>query len=260
MRTELKGQRRWIREILLKFGELEKIQPKPFGDDPDLPDWVYNLLMMLTGISHPGSKLKNLKKWKARDLGRFLGRQYAGEHVIWGQVPLSPQTIRDGIRSVAADEKVLMQRKPDFDLEEAARQFVEQSRTWQPIFKGFIKETLASACERPYVEASAFFEAFGKAMVIKPDELETERTLGVGDKICWCMVKMWPEIERLESVAQLHQVFEKALKPHGIVVKYKRIEKLCQRIKLRFRDGRGRPTGSKNSDKSLRSLGVISHD
>jgi hypothetical protein len=81
---------------------LEKIQPKPLGDDPDLPDWVYNLLMMLTGISHPGSKLKNLKKWKARDLGRFLGRQYSGEHVIWGQVPLSPPTIREGIRCVTA--------------------------------------------------------------------------------------------------------------------------------------------------------------
>jgi hypothetical protein len=39
-------------------------------------------------------------------------------------------------------------------------------------------------------------------------------------------------------------MFEMALKRHGIVVKYKRIEKLCQRIKLKFK-GRGRPPGSK---------------
>jgi hypothetical protein len=58
------------------------------------------------------------------------------------------------------------------------------------------------------------------------------------------MFVRWQEIERLESVAQLHRVFEQALKAHGIVVKYKRIEKLCQRIKLRFK-GRGRPPGSK---------------
>jgi hypothetical protein len=94
------------------------------------------------------------------------------------------------------------------------------------------------------VEASAFFEAFGKGVVMKPDDLLTERTMGVGDKICWTMFVMWQDIERLESVAQLHRVFEKALKPHGIVVKYKRIEKLCQRIRLKFK-GPGRPPGSK---------------
>jgi len=55
---------------------------------------------------------------------------------------------------------------------------------------------------------------------------------------------MWRTIERLESVAQLHRIFEQALKPRGIVIKYKRIEKLCQRIKLKFK-GPGRPPGSK---------------
>src|ERR1017187_4824155 len=40
------------------------------------------------------------------------------------------------------------------------------------------------------------------------------------------------------------RMFEMALKRHGIVVKYKRIEKLCQRIKLKFK-GRGRPPESK---------------
>jgi hypothetical protein len=38
MSTELKGQRRWMREVLLKFGELEKHQPKPLGDGPDWPE------------------------------------------------------------------------------------------------------------------------------------------------------------------------------------------------------------------------------
>ena len=114
---------------------------------------------------------------------------------------------------------------------------------WNLKFEEFIQETLASACTRPYAESSAFFEAFGKATVMKPNEFETERTLGVGDKICWTMIVMWQEIEQLRSVAELHRVFEQALKPHGIVVGYKQIEKLCQRIKLKFKD-RGRPPGS----------------
>ena len=86
-------------------------------------------------------------------------------------------------------------------------------------------------------------------MVIKPDDLLAERTMGVGDKICWTMFVMWQDMERLESVAQLHRIFEKALKPLGIVVKYKRIEKLCQRIKLKFK-GPGRPPGSKTPTNS----------
>jgi hypothetical protein len=259
MSTKFKGQRQWIREILLKFGELEKHQPKPFDHDPEWPEWVYNLLGMLIGISHPGTRFKNVKKWKAKDLGRLLGRQYAGEHLINGQVPLSPQIIQEGIKFGDWAENWAKQKQPDFDFAKFGREFEAQNKAWQPIFKGFIKETLVSACDRPYGESSAFFEAFGKAIVMKPDELETERTLGVGDKICWTMFMMWRDIERLQSVAQLHWVFEQALKPQGITVKYKRIEKLCQRIKLKFK-APGRPLGSKNSDKSPRSLGVISRD
>jgi len=69
-----------------------------------------------------------------------------------------------------ADEAMLKQKRPDIDLKKVYREFEVQNKSWQPMLKGFIKDTLASACERPYGEASAFFEAFGKAMVIKPDE------------------------------------------------------------------------------------------
>jgi hypothetical protein len=159
-------------------------------------------------------------------------------------VPLSSQVIQEGIEGREWAEKWVRQRRPDLDLEKLSREFESAQRAWGPVFKGFMKETVASACERPYVEASAFFEAFGKAVVMKPDELLTERTMGVGDKICWAMFVMWQETERLESVAQLHRALEQALKPRGIVVKYKRIEKLCQRIKLKFK-GRGRPPVSR---------------
>jgi hypothetical protein len=229
---------------MTKFGDLEDHQPEPLNSDPEWPDWVLNLLMILMGISHPGTKLKNLKKWKAKDLGRFLGRQYAGEHLCRGEVPLSSQVIQEGMKFAEWAESWGRQRRPDLDLDKLSQEVKAGQKAWEPIFKGFMKDTLASVCERPYLEASAFFEAFGKAVVIKPDDLLTERTMGVGEKICWIMFVRWQEIERLESVAQLHRVFEKALKPRGIVVKYKRIEKFCQRIKLKFK-GRGRPPGSK---------------
>jgi hypothetical protein len=101
---------------MTKFGDLQEHQPEPFNRDAEWPEWVDNLLMILMGISHPGSKFKNLKKWKAKDLGRFLGRQYAGEHLCVGEVPLSSQVIQEGIKCGEWAESWERQRRPDLDL------------------------------------------------------------------------------------------------------------------------------------------------
>ncbi len=244
MRAKFKGQQQWVREVLMKFDALAPHEPKPFNESPDWPEWVWNLFGMLTGIPYPGVKFKNIKKWKAKDLGRFLGRQYAGEHLMLGGVPLSEKVVEEGTTFARWAEGRAIQKNPKIDLIEHQKAWEQEMKEWMPIFREFVQGVLAAACERPYVEASAFFEAFGKAIVIKPDDLLTERTMGVGDKICWAMIVMRQEIEQLKSVGELHRLFEKALKPRGIVIKYKRIEKLCQRIKLKFK-GPGRPPGSK---------------
>lgn len=255
MSKKFVGQRQWVREILTRFAALEKEQPDSRTVEPEWPVWVENLWLCLSGISYPGTKFKSMKKWKSRDLGKFLGRHYAGEHLISGEVPLSPQVLREGDLFSAWAEGKIKDKNPHAKMDELIKQAEQAQQEWQPKFKRFMQEVLASACERPYVEAAAFFQAFGKAIVMKPDEFITERTMGVGDKICWTMIMMWPRIERMESVAQLHRVFEQALRPKGITVKYKRIEKLCQRIKLKFK-GPGRPQGRKNSDKLLGAPGV----
>jgi hypothetical protein len=126
-------------------------------------------------------------------------------------------------------------------------QFIESSfelhKLWYPAFIGFIGETLGSACGRPYAEAVEFIQAFGVSMVIQPTDLETERTVGVSEKIAFAIILEWRAISKLQSVGQLHKILAEALKPQGIVVTLKRVEKLCQRIGLRFK-GRGRPKNS----------------
>ena len=137
-------------------------------------------------------------------------------------------------RDLGHGRKMDQTETPDLDLDKFQSQYEQEAEAWRPQFMKFMQDTLSSACERPYLESSAFFEAFGKAVVMKPDELLTERTMGVGDKICWSMFVMWQEIEGLHSVAELHRILELALKPKGIIVKYKRVEKLCQRIKFKI--------------------------
>jgi hypothetical protein len=233
MGKKAETKRQWMRRVMDSSKIVEKLQPK-FADYEEYPKWVNNLWLMLMPVSHPGLHLKANQKLGVRQFGAFWGRQYALAAVQRGKVQLSAKTLEEMNRAIAG----LKPSKPEI------AQFVESSfkrhKVWYPAFTKFIKETLGSACDRPYAEAVGFFQAFGNSMMIKPTDLETERTMGVSEKIAWVMILEWLAISKLRSVGQLHSMFEAALKPHGIVINLKRMEKLCQRIGLRFR-GRGRP-------------------
>jgi hypothetical protein len=215
---------------------VEKLQPK-FADYEDYPRWVHNLWLILMRVSHPKLHLKAHQKFTVRQFGALWGRQYALAAVQRGEVHLSQKTLEEKKCVIAA----LKPSKPEI------AQFIESSfekhKPWYPAFIGFIKETLGSVCDRPYEEAVTFFQAFSGSMSIKPTDLETERTMGVSDKIAFVMILEWRAISKLQSVGQLHKILSAALKPHGIVITLKRVEKLCQRIELRFK-GRGRPKNS----------------
>jgi hypothetical protein len=184
-------------------------------------------------------KVKRVKKWTAKDLGQFLGRQNALEGLVWDEVPLSPRVRLEKERWIDSQAGILSSNPK---LAKSLIQDVKGMEKWRPVFRKFIDETLASARNRPYPESSAFLEAFGKANVIKPDDLATERTMGVGERIAYVMILFWRPISKFESVAQLYQLLSLAAKPMGIVITLKRVEKLCQRIGLKFK-GRGRPKG-----------------
>lgn len=232
------NERTWVRQVLAGYDAIEKRQPKIFNYAmAEYPDWVNNLWPILLGVSHPGLKLKSVKKWTARDLGQLLGRQCALEGILWDEVPLSPRVKQE--RDVWIDSQA-DKLKSNPELASSLIQDAKGLQDWRPIFKTFIDETMASARNRPYLESSAFLEAFGKANVIKPDDLATEKTMGVGERIAYVMISYWPWIAKFESVAQLHQFLAAAFKPMGIVITLKRVEKLCFRIRLKFK-GRGRP-------------------
>jgi hypothetical protein len=178
-------------------------------------------------------KVKNAKKWTARDLGQFLGRQSALERLVWDEVPLSARVEEEKERWI---ESFADKLAPNPKLVENAKRMEK----WRPVFKQFIADTLDAATRRPYPESSAFLHAFGKANVIKPDDLASERRVGVGERIAYVMVLLWRPISKFESVGQLHRCLARAAEPMGIVITLKRVEKLCYRIGLKFK-GRGRP-------------------
>jgi hypothetical protein len=244
MQNKPVSQRKWILRVMNHYGAVEQLRGDSINDKrfSELPEWVVNLLGILMGVSHPGLKVRNTK-WKTKDLGKFIGRQYAIERLMFGEVPLNPDAVVETRRCTASLIRRGKKRNPNLDLAQLQQKETEAHKKWRPHFRQFIQETLAAACDRPYVESSAFFHAFAQAQ-IEPDDFRTENSMGVGDKIVWAMVMEWQDIAKLQSIGELHRVLEKAFQPHGVVVTYKRIEKLCQRIKLKFKDP-GRPVGSK---------------
>jgi hypothetical protein len=233
MKMKTETQREWMQRVIYNHERVEKLQPQ-FADFEEYPEWVHNLWLIVMRVSHPKLHLRTQQKFSVHQFGAFWGRQYALAAMLQGKVQLSPKTLGEKDRMIA----VLKTVKPEI------AQFIESSfekhKLWYPAFIGFIKETLGSSCDRPYAEAVTFIQAFAGSMLIKPTDLETERTIGVSEKIAFVMIIEWQVISKLLSVGQLHKILAAALKPHGIVVTLKRVEKLCQRIRLRFK-GRGRP-------------------
>ena len=78
MAVKSKNQGQWVQESLRK---LEAVGDIPLSaaceGDTEWPEWVSNLWVMLMRVSHPGVKVKDMKQWKPKDLGRFVGRHYA---------------------------------------------------------------------------------------------------------------------------------------------------------------------------------------
>ena len=236
-------ERAWVKQTFDRYGKIEELQPVRFDLAGEPPDWVWKVRATFFGIGYPGLNRKPLRKWTARDLGYYCGRQSALDSVIWNEVPLSQTVLLEAERCIASMAK-MNELNPNPKWPEVGRQMTAGMKKWRIIFKRFINEVAIEARSRPYPEASAFAEGFGKGNVIKPNDLASEGKIGVGERIAWVMNMFWPAISKFESVAELHKLLSAAAKPMGIEITLKRIEKLCQRIGLKFK-GRGRPKKSK---------------
>lgn len=241
------NEKAWVKQVLKAYDAVEARQPKISRHDFDWPDWVFKLLLILMKVSHPGLDLKNSNKWRARDLGYFLGRQSAGESLVFGEVPLTAQVQQEHLKNTE-----LMLQARGFNNEKFAKVLTKYGVgmiKWRRHFQRFLAKTLAEARLRPYKEKSAFFAAFGKANVYEAKDFDTDAKIGVGERIAGVMFLFREHIATFEKIPQLHQFLQKAAEPHGIQIGLKRVEALCRRIGLKFKAERGRPKGKnpKNS-------------
>lgn len=238
IRVKQLNERAWVWQVMERLEEIEKLRPMGSLQADEPPDWVYQVVKPIVGMSHPKLTRNSLRKWTARDLGYFLGRQSSLDDVLCGEVPLSELIVEEAVTYSVAHEKALgLSSNPAW--QKAQKQLAPNIRKWRVIFRKFVDEVIIDARQRPHVESTAFLKAFGEATTVNDTDFDN-RKVGVGERIAWVMLVYWPQISKFESVSQLHRFLSDAARPTGVVITLKRVEKLCSRIGLKFK-GRGRP-------------------
>jgi len=199
----------------------------------EFPLWVKAISREIIGTFWPVAKLKGESPWTPGEVGAALGHKLAFFRGIEDAPPLKlPE---------------------DWDSPNLDKEF---ERRWEEWARGLISawieteiaigNALVLAAKQPHHEAARFFAAFAKAYQKKPVDLALSNFHRDSTKVYMLMFIHWRWVEKMGSVAELHRGLGRLLGTH-LVGDVKRIEKLCQRIGLRFRS-RGRPSKKRNSD------------
>jgi hypothetical protein len=112
-------------------------------------------------------------------------------------------------------------------------------RVWYPALRRLAKRALCSCVDQPYEDMTEFLLAYSEAFSRKPKKPGMADIGNPTTEIYFFILTFWRAVSALRSVHQLHQNLVKVFGPHR-VGDLKRIEKICQRIDLRFRKP-GRP-------------------
>lgn len=231
------NERAWVRQVMTEHEAI--MQHQPFGalQIEELPAWVCRGLIPLMSISHPKLMRIPLRKWTARNLGYFLGRQSALDSTMRGEVPLSQEVWQETEKALEAHLQLLGWSPSVWA--KKVKQHSAGLLKWRERYKKFVSKVIIAARARPYVESAAFAKGYGEGNAVSSTNFES-REIEINHRIAWVFLLFWRQIEEFESVGQMHRFLAGAAKPMGIQIALKRVEKLCQRIGLRFR-GRGRP-------------------
>jgi hypothetical protein len=181
--------------------------------------------------------LKVSQQWEPGEVGAMLGQhiaylysledmwQASEKNVSWKQLRLTYG-------------KDIRQRAQDYD-----RKF---RRQFLPDLERAVKFALTLAIEQDYLPCSKFFAAFGRAI-----ERRVSSTGDIGrtnTQIYVLLLIAWRSVEKLGSIPKLHQVLCKIFgnQPAGTV---KRIERICERIGLSYREIAQREVPTKSPQK-----------
>jgi hypothetical protein len=238
----------WFEDVFAQLEALEEVGKGggPLADFEAFPPWVKNVLREIVSAANPALLIRNFNGVTPEVAGRFLGQHLASVHAVDKQIPRLEQLAAKlpvPLSDVTKHRAHPLAELLEHSLENGA--FAEQ---WLPRFR----EVLLSAFERAvddgtHEEAAAFFQGFAAGLSTKRGELAHHLEGSTAHPIYLRLFLDWPSIERLGSVRELYEYLQRKGMTRAQLGEQKRLEKICQRMGLTFREP-GRPP--KNTDTS----------
>ena len=221
----------WLRGLTAQYAKLEPVLPlKLYAPDESTPEWVQNVEREVADAMLPVARLKDESNLSPKRMGALIGHGFA--YVTWMMEYLKAETKR------LMDPKTKI---PELTPEQTriAENFIKLTTALHRL----AKRGLRSALEQPFDDANEFLLGFSQAFSRKP---RTNNASDIGTsatQIYFYMFICWRVVESMQSVHQLHHWLVKSFGPYRIG-DLKRVEKVCQRIGLRYRKP-GRPKKSR---------------
>lgn len=223
----------WLKRL---SAEMEKLGPlMPFRNplpESEGPAWVSRSEELLSVSMFPAAKLRDDKKITPKRMGALIGHQCS--NAVWmmesfpSEEPKSP------------DQAVNVKPEEQKRWEAILTTLHEQ---WYPAMRRFAKRALCSCVDQSYEDMVDFLQGYADGFARKPKTSDIRQLGSSVFEILLFLIWNAKAVDRLNSIAHLHQVLVKSLGPYR-VGDLKRTEKICQRIGLQYRKP-GRPTGSK---------------
>lgn len=225
-------QSEWIIEALREIETAEAVLKEPHWLNGDLPMWVQNLSHALFKSLIPDVKLKPISEWTAGEVGALYGHKVANIRFLFEGEEYSAKEFRKAFsfRNEGLPEEMIELR----GMCAVAIRFIK--RIWQtgcPRFELALSRTLSMAARAPHHESVRFFKAFSKAMQKVPSPTGEQARSTTATNVYFVMLISWRWVQSMPSAAALHKFLTNLLGP-SVAGDPKRVEKICERLGLKF--------------------------
>jgi hypothetical protein len=229
----------WLQKIVDRFTLVEGIFPDMEFMHGDWPAWTQNVAREIAKALYPTAHIKIGRRWEIGEVGALVGQDiaYLDSFVSSMESQQAADVKWDQLRRVFGDD--IEQRVDDF-----ARRLIDE---YFPAFNSAVQFSLALAAEQDYLAMKRFFRAFTRALERRPGSVgDVGRT---NTRLYWILLLSWRRVEELGSIPELHRRLCKTvfLGPH-LVGDLKRVEKICERIGLSYKEIAARRERAANPD------------
>jgi hypothetical protein len=222
-----KRKRRWLQRIVARLNRAYKKLPEPYWLKGEWPNWVSNVARELSKALSPTAHLKVSPNWEPGEVGAMLGQQIA-----YGAYDPTPDFEASLKKRISWKD---LRKTFGKDIKERIEKFITKiEREFVPEFIGALKFAVGLAIEQEYEDTAKFFAALGRAVQRRP---ATGADIGrTNTRIYVFLLIHWRSVEKLGSVPALHKVLCKVFGDRLVGVKVKRVEKICERVGLSYRE------------------------